>query len=493
MMKVVGVQASVDTVEADVVVYGVFSDPIPVTPVTGDSEIDRRIADLIENGELKSRGATVTFPFPSSHSARHLILLSLGPRDGWNATQAYRTTAGCSKSIAAQARGTVVYSIPRNDDRLINKAAVRGAITGCQGQDLYREEKRLKPFQKLVWHGGDEGLLTEATIEAESMLLARLWVNEPPAAMYPESFVAAVEEAVAGLDVEVEVWDEDRLEKENCGCLLAVGQGSRRPSRLMILTYKGAEHAPLALVGKGVTFDSGGLSIKPTDGMKAMKCDMAGAATAAAALIGIARRKLPVHAVALVGLVENLISGDSYKLGDVLTSRQGTTIEVLNTDAEGRLVLADVLNVAVERKPGAIVDLATLTGACLVALGVDVAGAMSNHDDWCGRVIDAGKQVGEIAWQLPMFPEYGEQIKSQIADIKNVGEGRWGGAITAAKLLEQFVGDVPWTHLDIAGPAFTEGAKPWQDGGGTGAFVTALIRLAEVWQGQASGKGNSRG
>lgn len=483
-MEVVGVQTSVDTVEADVVVYGVFSDPAPVTPVTGDSDIDRRIVDLIENGELKSRGSTVTFPFPSSHKVRHLIILSLGPADGWNAMTAYRTTGGCSKTIAAHYRDKVVFSLPRNDDRWINKAAIRGAVTGCCGQDLYRQEKRLNPFKKLVWHGADETLLTEAMIEAESMLLARHWVNEPPATMYPEAFVAAVQEQVSGLDVEVEVWDEERLAAEKCGCLLAVGQGSSRPSRLMTLTYRGADHAPLALVGKGVTFDSGGLSIKPTDGMKSMKCDMAGAATAAAALIGIARRKLPVHAVALVGLVENLISGDAYKLGDVLTSRQGTTIEVLNTDAEGRLVLADVLDVAVGKSPGAIVDLATLTGACLVALGTDVAGAMSNNDDWCRRVLDAGNQVGEIAWQLPMFAEYGEQIKSQIADIKNVGEGRWGGAITAAKLLEQFVGDVPWTHLDIAGPAYTDSAKSWQDGGGTGAFVTTLMRLAEDWQGQ---------
>ena len=483
-MEVVAVRASVDTLEADVVVYGVFSDPVPVTPITGDSDIDRRIADLIEYGELKSRGSTVVFPFPNSHHARHLIILSLGPLDGWNATTAYRTTAGCAKAIAAHARPTVVFSLPRNDSRLINKAAVRGAIAGCQGQDLYREEKRLKPFEKLMWHGAEESWLAEATIEAESMLLARRWVNEPPSTMYPESFVAVVREQVVGLDIEVEVWDEQRLAEERCGCLLAVGQGSSRPSRLMTLTYRGAEHPPLAFVGKGVTFDSGGLSIKPTDGMKAMKCDMAGAATAAAALIGIARRKLPVHAVALVGLVENLISGDAYKLGDVLTSRQGTTIEVLNTDAEGRLVLADVLDVAVEKKPGAIVDLATLTGACVVALGTDVAGAMSNNDDWCQRVLEAGKEVGEIAWQLPMFAEYGEQIKSQIADIKNVGEGRWGGAITAAKLLERFVGDVPWTHLDIAGPAFTESAKSWQDGGGTGAFVTALMRLAEDWQGK---------
>jgi leucyl aminopeptidase len=482
-MEIVAVQTSVDQVKADVVVQGVFSDPPPIAPITGDADTDRKILDLIENGELKGRGSSVTFPFPSSHQARHLIVVSLGSPDQWNAQSAYRTTAAVAKSIASHARETVLFSIPRNDARLINKAAVRGAIAGCQGQDLYRAEKRLNPYGKLLWHGLDDQLIAEAAVEAESQLLARRWVNEPPAEIYPESFVESARENLAGLDVEIEVWDEDRLAAENCNCLLAVGRASCRPSRLMILRYRGADHDPLAFVGKGVTFDSGGLSIKPNDGMKSMKCDMAGAATAVAALIGIARRKLPVHVIALVGLVENLIDSDVYKLGDVLTSRQGTTIEVLNTDAEGRLVLADVLDVAVENKPAAIVDLATLTGACLVALGTDVAGAMSNHDDWCQRVIDTGRQAGEAAWQLPMFPEYGEQIKSSVADIKNVGEGRWGGAITAAKLLEKFVGDVPWTHLDIAGPAFTDSPKSWQDGGGSGAFVTTLIHLAESWRG----------
>jgi leucyl aminopeptidase len=483
-MRVAAVHTSLESIDADVVVHGVFADPAAVAPITGDANMDRQIIELLEAGELTSRGSTVVFPFPSSHRARYLTVLSLGQRENWNALAAFRTAGGCAKSIAARERATVAISFPRSDDPNVDKAAVRGAMTGCQGQDLYRAEKRLHPFQTLLWHGIDEALLDAAAIEAECTLLARRWVNEPPANVYPESFVSFATEQTAGLDVEIEVWDEERLKKENCNCLLAVGRGSNRGSRLMVMTYRGADHAPLALVGKGVTFDSGGLSIKPTDGMKAMKCDMAGAATAVAALIGIARRKLPVHVVALVGLVENMVSSNCYKLGDVLTSRQGTTIEVLNTDAEGRLVLADVLDVATEKAPGAIVDLATLTGACLVALGNDVAGAMTNNDGWCHRVIAAGNSVGESAWQLPMFAEYAEQIKSSVADIKNVGEGRAGGAITAAKLLEHFVGDVPWTHLDIAGPAFNDGPKCWQDGGGTGAFVTTLIQLAEDWRGE---------
>jgi leucyl aminopeptidase len=216
--------------------------------------------------------------------------------------------------------------------------------------------------------------------------------------------------------------------------------------------------------------------------MKTMKCDMAGAATVMGALQAIARLDLPVNVIGLAGLVENMLSGDSYKLGDVLTARSGKTIEVLNTDAEGRLVLADVLNVALERGADSIIDLATLTGACVVALGTEVAGLMTNNQAWCDTVRAAADACGEPAWQLPMFPEYAKQIRSKVADIKNIGEGRWGGAITAAKLLEEFVEDKPWVHIDIAGPSFLEEVKPWLDAGGTGAFVRTLVEVARGWK-----------
>jgi leucyl aminopeptidase len=201
-----------------------------------------------------------------------------------------------------------------------------------------------------------------------------------------------------------------------------------------------------------------------------------------AAMQAIAALKLPVNVIGLAGLVENMTGPAAMKLGDVLTARSGRTIEVHNTDAEGRLVLADVLDVARERGASQIVDLATLTGACVVALGTEVAGAMTNNQPLCDRVLAAAKVTGEPLWQLPMFPEvYDDLIKSEVADIKNVGEGRWGGAITAAKFLEQFVGDTPWVHLDIAGPAFRDKPKPWSDAGGSGQFVRTLIELARRW------------
>ncbi|MBT6459447.1 MAG: peptidase M17, partial [Planctomycetaceae bacterium] len=235
----------------------------------------------------------------------------------------------------------------------------------------------------------------------------------------------------------------------------------------------------LALVGKGVTFDSGGLSLKTSEGMLAMKCDMAGAAAALGAIASIAALKVPVHVVAAVGLVENMTGGNAYKLGDVVTARSGTTIEIHNTDAEGRVVLADVLDVVADLKPSCIIDAATLTGACMVALGRDIAGVFTNNQAYCDVLKNAASSVGERVWQLPMDKDFDSQIASDVADIKNVGDGRLGGAITAAKLLERFVRNIPWTHVDIAGPAFADKPRPSIAGGGTGSMVRSFIEFAK--------------
>jgi leucyl aminopeptidase len=243
----------------------------------------------------------------------------------------------------------------------------------------------------------------------------------------------------------------------------------------------GGSKPTLALVGKGVTFDSGGLSLKTTDQMVDMKCDMAGAAAVLGAMQAIAELQLPVNVLGVMALVENMPSGKAMKLGDVLKARNGKTIEVLNTDAEGRLILADALSYAVDQNAGNIVDLATLTGACLVALGADVAGLMSNNDAWSQKVLAACQAVGEKAWPLPMFPHYKEMIKSDVADMRNTGGSRYAGAISAAKFLEEFVADVPWVHLDIAGPAWAEKENATRESGGTGCFVRTLVELARTY------------
>jgi leucyl aminopeptidase len=279
------------------------------------------------------------------------------------------------------------------------------------------------------------------------------------------------------------VWDEPRLVAERMGSLLAVARGSDRPPRLAVLRYTGNPGgSTLGLVGKGVTFDSGGLSLKTTDQMVDMKCDMAGAAAVLGGVAAVAQLKLPVNLLGVLALVENMPGGKAFKLGDVLTARNGKTIEVLNTDAEGRLILADALSYAAEQKADHLLDFATLTGACMVALGPHVAGLMTNNDPWGDRVLAAAGRAGERVWKLPMDSHYDDMIKSKVADMRNTGGSRYGGAITAAKLLQQFVGDVPWVHLDIAGPAWAEGETPAQDAGGTGCMVRSIVELAGAYQ-----------
>jgi leucyl aminopeptidase len=396
----------------------------------------------------------------------------------------YRASAAASRHLASKERKSVAFylgDLARSEQRA---QAVAGAIVGCQGQDLYRSEKKRHEFGELLFAGLDDATIERGRILGDAVNLARRLVNEPPDVVYPESFAARAADVAASNGLAIEIWDEKRLDRERCGSLLAVARGSARPPRLIILRHNGAgkDSPTLAIVGKGVTFDSGGLSLKPSDSMLTMKCDMAGAATMLGAMQAIAQLKLPCNVVGLAGLVENMTGPAAYKLGDVLRTRSGTTIEVHNTDAEGRLVLADVLTVAVETGAAKIIDLATLTGACVVALGTDVVGAMANDQPWCDTVLSAARTCGEPCWQLPMFPEYDEHIKSEVADMKNVGDGRWGGAITAAKLLEQFVDKRPWVHLDIAGPAFVEKPKPWTDGGASGVFVRTLVEVARGWR-----------
>jgi leucyl aminopeptidase len=260
------------------------------------------------------------------------------------------------------------------------------------------------------------------------------------------------------------------------GAFAAVAQGSDRPGRIVILEYRGAakNQKPVALVGKGVTFDSGGLCIKPADGMKNMKTDMSGAAAVIAAVCAAARLELKVNVVAVAPLVENMPSGTAYHPGDVLKTLSGQTVEVINTDAEGRLILADALTLAAERKPRVIVDLATLTGACVVALGGACAGLFATNEKLRDQLMYAARHAGERLWPLPLIDEYFEDMKSETADFKHTA-GREGGAIIAALFLKQFVGDVPWAHLDIAGPARNEKDLPDAPKGGTGFGVRVLI------------------
>ncbi|HWA18599.1 MAG TPA: leucyl aminopeptidase [Devosia sp.] len=325
---------------------------------------------------------------------------------------------------------------------------------------------------------------TQAVIDdrlavADGTLLARELVTEPPNILGTDEFAARVH-ALASLGLEIEVLDEPELRAKGMNAMLAVAKGSARPPHLVVMQWKGGGDAPpIAFVGKGVVFDSGGISIKPGAGMEDMKGDMGGAAAVTGLMQALATRKAKVNAVGVIGLVENMPSGTAYRPGDIIRAMSGTTIEIVNTDAEGRMVLADALWYTQDRfKPRAMVNLATLTGAIGVALGHDHAGLFSNDDELAGRLLNAGYATGEKLWRMPMGPAYDKMIESRFADIKNSG-GRVAGSITAAMFLGRFVNSTPWAHLDIAGTAFgvpaSETSPAWASGFGV-ALLDRLVR-----------------
>ena len=480
-MQIQSTQQPVNQIEAEAVVVGIH---VSGEFSGGAQQLDEAtgggLRALVDSGEIKGKiGETSVWLQPPGMAASQAVVVGLGARETMEGSMVFRAAATAAKQLAGRARGRVAFCLDASWPGDLVESGVCGAVVGCQGQDLYRAEKNLHPFTELVWQTENISALEQGQVIGESINLTRRLVNEPAEVIYPETFAEEARRESEESGFEIEIWDESRLLEERCGSLLGVARGSTRAPRLVIMRHRGSdsEHPELALVGKGVTFDSGGLSLKPSDGMKTMKCDMAGGATVLGVMRGVARLNMPHHVIGVVGLVENMVSGNSYKLGDVLHARNGKTIEVLNTDAEGRLVLADALDVARDYQPARMINLATLTGACVVALGLDVVGLMTNDQGWCDRIIEVAGDCGERVWQLPMFPEYSEQLRSRIADLKNIGDGRWGGAITAGKFLEEFVGDTPWTHMDIAGPAFQDKPKPEIDAGGSGVMVRTLLQL----------------
>ena len=417
-----------------------------------------------------------------------ILFVGLGPAAEFTVARLDKALMTAARAITDKADTRVAIALPAEAvgsisiEAFANSAAVCGLV-GSLGQDLFRTERARYPFTDLqVIASGDaavDAAIEKGRIVGQAINLTRDLVNRPPQEITPLGFAKRAESVAKECGLRVDVFDQARLEQERMRSMLAVAQGSTEPPCMVIVEHDGGgPNGPrLALVGKGVTFDSGGLSLKPTDGMLTMKCDMAGAATVLGAMTAIARLKLPVNVVGYMGLVENMPGGSAFKLGDILTARNGVTIEVLNTDAEGRLVLADVLSYAVDAGLDRVVDLATLTGACVVAVGEDVSGAFANDQNWCDTLLAAAKSTGEDVWQMPMWDSYEDLIKGDVGDIKNTG-GRWGGAITAARFLKHFVSNKPWVHLDIAGPAFASSNKPHREAGATGHMVKTLVELA---------------
>jgi leucyl aminopeptidase len=483
-------------VRADWLVVGVFeNEGLQGELAALDGRLGGALTRVRERGDLMGKARDLT-PLLDCHgiSAERLLLVGLGGRERADRASVTDAAAAAARSATGKQHDRLAFALPTEVKDLgwfdVARAAGVGLMQGSHGPGLRKSEPgRFAPREGCLVappntpeHDVRRGARW-AEIEGRAVWLARDLVNLPPCELYPETFAERAREATAGLSVTCDVLDEQQIEAERMGALLGVARGSDRPPRVVVLRYRaGTTGKTLGLVGKGVTFDSGGLSLKPTDGMVDMKCDMAGAAAVLAAVRAAAELELPVNLLGILPLVENLPSGRSLKLGDVLRARNGKTIEVLNTDAEGRLILADALCYAVDQGVDHLVDLATLTGACVVALGTEVAGLMGNDEGWCDQVRAAAGRAGEKVWPLPMWPHYDELIKSNVADMKNTGGTRYGGAITAAKLLEQFVGKVPWAHLDIAGPAWAEHESATRDPGGTGSLVRTLVELAREYR-----------
>jgi leucyl aminopeptidase len=444
---------------------------------------------------LRSLGAA-----SGGKSGPDVVLVGVGSGDslqGDRGLEAVRRAAGAFVRSAGRS-GSALLVLPAVGDEPVAEvaaAAAEGGALAAYRFDAFTSADPGPALSTLVL-GGPTGAADEAAgvaegasrgaRVAESVALARDLVNEPAGSLTPERFAERVVDRFEGTPtVAVSVWDEDRIAVEHLGGLLGVAAGSTRPPRLVRIEYRPADpisvdgRTPhLALVGKGITFDSGGLSLKPAGGMETMKTDMGGAPAVLAAVDAVAALGGRIPITAWAPMTENLPSGTAMKPGDVLTTRSGKTIEVLNTDAEGRLILADGLTLAVESGPDAVIDLATLTGAAVVALGKEIAGLLGNDEELVSQVASAGSRAGEPSWPLPLHEDYAAHIESEIADMKNTGRAGQAGTISAALLLREFVGDVPWAHLDIAGPSRTEDNRWYNTKGGSGFGVRTLVALA---------------
>ena len=422
-------------------------------------QLGRAIASARYTG---AKGQTLELVTGAADGAARILLVGTGAESEITAALAEAAAATAWKALASTGLETLVVRLGDVSADVAAQAAL-GVRLAAYRFDRYRtkEKPEAQPsVTKVVIETSapDAAAKADATLStlADSITFARDLVSEPANILHPVEFATRVK-ALEAHGLTVEILGEVEMQKLGMGALLGVGQGSRRESQLAVIQWMGAKDPkaqPVAFVGKGVTFDTGGISIKPADGMEEMKTDMGGAAAVAGVMRALAARKAKVNAVGILGLVENMPDGDAQRPGDIVTSRSGQTIEVINTAAEGRLVLADALWYCRERfKPKIMVDLATLTGAVIVALGEHLAAAYSNNDELAGKLSAAGEASRDVLWRMPLPASYEKLIESQFADLKN-SPGRMGGSITAALFLQHFVGDTAWAHLDIAGTAF---------------------------------------
>ncbi|MBI4526289.1 MAG: leucyl aminopeptidase [Deltaproteobacteria bacterium] len=471
---------------------------------------DIRLLDRILRGKLSQRiqkskfaaseGSFLLHGTSGMLGATHLLLVGMG-KEGEIGTDAWRKMAARGKReaevIGAEEFG--VYLPPDQQPEAIAGPIVEGALLASYRFDKYRSNSKpsanirsmslFRPGLKTT--AGVKRSIERATALVPGVFLARDLVNEPPSVSTARYLGEQAKRHCRGAGLSVDVWGVKKIQEMRLAGLLAVNRGSAEEPRFIIIHYKpkGKASKKVALIGKGITFDSGGLSLKQPKSMETMKLDMAGGAAIIGAMSLLPELAPEVEVTGYIPTTDNLPGGSAQKPGDIIRYLNGKTVEVLNTDAEGRLILADGLALAAKTRPDCMINLATLTGACVIALGNEVAGLFSNQQPLADSLIRCGREAGEKLWQLPLVKEYREEIKSSIADIKNIG-GSSGGAIMAALILQEFVGDVPWAHLDIAGPAFSEKDGLMCPRGGTGFGVRTLVQFFQTFE-EASDHGRN--
>jgi leucyl aminopeptidase len=468
--------------EANAVRAPISEDP-PITTQSG------WMAELRKTGEFTGKSYELaTLHRPEGLAAKRLVVVGGGKREKFSPVEARRVAGVLIRALKGKGVRSIALALESPD---LIAAAVEGAIVGSWEPDKYRtdpkkSEKQIDSFA-VALPGADADSLAEplrvGRIVGESQNLTRDLVNEPANQLIPSALAEAAKQMAATQGLAIDILDRDAMAALGMGALLGVAQGSSNPPFLISIQYRpslaqGSDH--LALVGKGVTFDTGGISIKPSDGMEKMKYDMAGAAAVIGAMSAIAQLRPSIPVTGYIPTVENMLNGDAQRPGDIVKTMSGKTVEVLNTDAEGRLILADAITYAKKNGATHLVDAATLTGAIGIALGHYNIGAFTNDEALLNRFMNASKVAGEKTWQLPMDEEYKEYLKSAYADLPNIG-GRYGGSITAAWFLREFADPTPWVHLDIAATAWSDDGKAWLSKGPTGVAVRSFIVLAMQW------------
>jgi leucyl aminopeptidase len=481
--------AGVESVKADLLVLLVEEKKLEEPPLRAlDRRLKGKLRERIQSGRFTgAEGTLLLYPTSGMLRSSHLLLVGMGEAKDID-TDTWRKAAARARKEAASigAEEVAIFFAPERNPENAAGAIVEGMLLASYQFNKYRSNSKplvevrsltlckpgLRPSAAL------DRSIEAAQVSVPGVYLARDLINEPPSVTTARYLGEQAQRHCRGRGLSVEVWGKKKIADMKLAGLMAVNRGSQEEPRFIILCYRpsGKAKKKVALIGKGITFDSGGLSLKPAKSMETMKLDMSGAAAVIGVMSRLPHLDLDIEVTGYIPTTDNLPGANAQKPGDVIRYFNGKTIEVLNTDAEGRLILADALALAAKQKPDCMINLATLTGACVVALGAEVAGIFCNHQPLADQLLGCARESGEKLWQLPLVKEYRELLKSSVADMKNIG-GSHGGAITAALILQEFVEGIPWAHLDIAGPAFAENDSPLCPKGGTGFGVRTLLRF----------------